>query len=160
MTLRLRLSMLAVALVAAGLLAAGIATRYELRGFLIDRVDSQLQSATNPVSLYFERGDTDHGAQGQVLGVLPPGSYAAVVTGSSTWPASQYFGAARRPANLKQAVTQAPLGHLHPGRLPRVRDTRPGRGRPRLACGSRSRRRFTTSTRRSTGWPCWSCWSA
>ena len=73
MTLRLRLSMLAVALVAAGLLAAGIATRYELRGFLIDRVDSQLQSATNPVSLYFERGDTDHGAQGPVLGVLPRG---------------------------------------------------------------------------------------
>ena len=79
MTLRLRLSMLAVVLVAAGLLAAGIATRYELRGFLIDRVDTQLQSAATPVSLYFARGDTDAGAQGQVLGVLPRGSYAAVV---------------------------------------------------------------------------------
>ena len=74
MTLRLRLSMLAVVLVAAGLLVAGIATRYELRGFLIDRVDSQLSSAAEPVSLYFARGDTDQRAQGPVLSVLPPSS--------------------------------------------------------------------------------------
>ena len=110
MTLRLRLSMLAVALVAAGLLAAGIATRYELRGFLIDRVDSQLQSATNPVSLYFERGDTDHGAQGPVLGVLPPDSYAAVITGSSNVAASQYFGRGSASDGLQQAVINAPDG--------------------------------------------------
>ena len=110
MTLRLRLSMLAVALVAAGLLAAGIATRYELRGFLIDRVDSQLQSATNPVSLYFERGDTDHGAQGPVLGVLPPDSYAAVITGSSNVAASQYFGRGSASDGLQQAVISAPDG--------------------------------------------------
>ena len=90
MTLRLRLSMLAVVLVAAGLLAAGIATRYELRGFLIDRVDSQLQSAASPVSLYFARGDTDEGAQRQVLGVLPRGSYAVVAPGGSVL-ASLYF---------------------------------------------------------------------
>ena len=110
MTLRLRLSMLAVVLVAAGLLAAGIATRYELRGFLIDRVDSQLQSATNPVSLYFERGDTDHGAQGPVLGVLPPDSYAAVITGSSNVAASQYFGRGSASDGLQQAVISAPDG--------------------------------------------------
>ena len=111
MTLRLRLSMLAVVLVAAGLLAAGIATRYELRGFLIDRVDTQLQSAANPVSLYFARGDTDQGAQGPVLGVLPRGSYAAVVgTDSSDVLASLYYDDGEVPANLKQAMTQAPLG--------------------------------------------------
>ena len=110
MTLRLRLSMLAVALVAAGLLAAGIATRYELRGFLIDRVDSQLQSATNPVWLYFQRGDTDQGAQGQVLNVLPPDSYAAVITGSSNVAASQYFGRGSASDGLQQAVISAPDG--------------------------------------------------
>jgi two-component system OmpR family sensor kinase len=110
MTLRLRLSMLAVALVAAGLLAAGIATRYELRGFLIDRVDSQLQSATNPVWLYFQRGDTDQGAQGQVLNVLPPDSYAAVITGSSNVAASQYFGRGSASDDLQQAVISAPDG--------------------------------------------------
>jgi two-component system OmpR family sensor kinase len=110
MTLRLRLSMLAVVLVAAGLLAAGIATRYELRGFLIDRVDSQLTSAAAPVSLYFTRGDTDLGAQQQVLGVLPRGSYAAVITGSSHVAASQYFGTGSAPEDLQKAVISAPDG--------------------------------------------------
>jgi two-component system OmpR family sensor kinase len=110
MTLRLRLSILAVVLVAAGLLAAGIATRYELRGFLIDRVDSQLTSAATPVSLYFARGDTDLGAQQQVLGVLPRGSYAAVITGSSHVAASQYFGTGSAPEDLQKAVISAPDG--------------------------------------------------
>ena len=110
MTLRLRLSMLAVVLVAAGLLAAGIATRYELRGFLIDRVDSQLQSAANPISLYFARGDSDQGAQGQVRGVLPRGSYAAMVGTDGSVLASLYYDDGEVPANLKHAVTQAPLG--------------------------------------------------
>ena len=110
MTLRLRLSMLAVVLVAAGLLVAGIATRYELRGFLIDRVDSQLASAAAPVSLYFARGDTDAGAQQQVLGVLPRGSYAAVVAPDGSVLASLYFDNGYVPANLKHEVTQAPLG--------------------------------------------------
>jgi two-component system OmpR family sensor kinase len=110
MTLRLRLSMLAVVLVAAGLLAAGIATRYELRGFLVDRVDSQLQSAQTPVSLYFARGDTDQGAQGPVLGVLPPGSFAAVITGNSHVAASQYFGRGSAPEELQEAITSAPDG--------------------------------------------------
>jgi two-component system OmpR family sensor kinase len=110
MTLRLRLSMLAVVLVAAGLLAAGIATRYELRGFLVDRVDSQLRSAQTPVWLYFEHGDTDQGAQGPVLGVLPPDSYAAVITGSSHVAASQYFGRGQTPEELQEAITGAPDG--------------------------------------------------
>src|SRR6478752_10356103 len=110
MTLRLRLSMLAVVLVAAGLLAAGIATRYELRGFLIDRVDSQLKSAANPVSLYFLRGDTDAGAQGQVQNALPRGSYTAVVASNGSVLASLYFDDGGVPANLKHEATQAPLG--------------------------------------------------
>ena len=110
MTLRLRLSMLAVVLVAAGLLAAGIATRYELRGFLIDRVDSQLKSAANPVSLYFARGDTDAGAQQQVQNALPRGSYTAVVASNGSVLASLYFDDGGVPANLKHEATQAPLG--------------------------------------------------
>ncbi len=110
LTLRLRLSMLAVVLVAAGLLVAGIATRYELRGFLIDRVESQLSSAAGPVSIYFARGDNDQGAQQQVLGVLPQGSYAAVITGSSHVAASQYFGTGSASEDLQQAVISAPDG--------------------------------------------------
>jgi two-component system OmpR family sensor kinase len=109
-TLRLRLSMLAVVLVAAGLLAAGIATRYELRGFLVDRVDSQLSSAAAPVSIYFARGDTDPDAQQQVLGVLPQGSYAAVITGDSHVASSQYFGTGSASEDLQRAVVNAPDG--------------------------------------------------
>jgi two-component system OmpR family sensor kinase len=107
LTLRLRLSMLAVVLVAAGLLAAGIATRYELRGFLIDRVDSQLSSAAAPVWFYFGRGDTDEQAQRQVLGVLPRGSYAAVITGDSHVAASQYFATGSASEDLQHAVVNA-----------------------------------------------------
>ena len=110
MTLRLRLSMLAVVLVAAGLLAAGIATRYELRGFLIDRVDSQLQSAADPVSNYFARGDTDPGAQHQVANALPRGSYAAVVDPGGSIAASLYFDEGAVPAHLRHEVTEAPVG--------------------------------------------------
>ena len=110
MTLRLRLSMLAVVLVAAGLLVAGIATRYELRGFLIDRVDSQLASAAAPVSIYFARGDTDPGAQGPVLGVLPQGSYAAVViTGGSDVAAPSTSARGRHPRTAARG-DQAPGG--------------------------------------------------
>jgi two-component system, OmpR family, sensor kinase len=110
MTLRLRLSMLAVVLVAAGLLAAGIATRYELRGFLIDRVDSQLQSAADPVSNYFTHGDTDPVAQPQVANALPRGSYAAVVGSNGSIAASLYFDEGAVPANLKHEVGEAPVG--------------------------------------------------
>ena len=78
--LRVRLSIIAVVLVGAGLVIAGVATRIELRSFLLGRTDRQVRSAVPPVLAYFIRGDTDPGAHDQVLGVLAPGSYAALVS--------------------------------------------------------------------------------
>lgn len=50
MALRLRLLLALVALVVAGLLAADLATYGALRAFLLERLDTQLQAATNPVA--------------------------------------------------------------------------------------------------------------
>ena len=121
--------MLAVVLVAAGLLAAGIATRYELRGFLIDRVDCQLQSAANPgLALLRARRHRPRRAGAGAERRCRADSYAAVITGSGTVPASQYFGTRlAHPTSLQARGDQCSGRHVHPGRLPRVRDTRPGR---------------------------------
>jgi two-component system OmpR family sensor kinase len=92
MTLRARLSLITVALVAVGLVAAGVATRLALQSFLIDRVDQQFQPAVQPVAAFFLRGDGDEGAQRQIYGVLPPNSYAAVLSANGQVLASQPFG--------------------------------------------------------------------
>ena len=102
--LRLRLSIVAVVLVATGLLIAGLATRYELQSFLIDRLDRQLSAAAPPVLFYFARGDNDPGARQQVLGVLPQQSYTAVLAANDRVVASQFFGTGSPPAALKSAA--------------------------------------------------------
>ena len=48
-SLRARLTALTVVLVAAGLVAAGIATHYALEGFLIDRVDQEFVNPQEPL---------------------------------------------------------------------------------------------------------------
>ena len=108
--LRIRLSLVAVCLVAAGLLVAGLATRYELKNFLIDRVDKQLSAAQQPVTGYFLRADSDPGAQQQVIGVLSPRSYAAVISAGNKVAASQYFGTGSAPAGLNDAARSAHTG--------------------------------------------------
>ena len=76
MTLRLRLLLSLVGLVAAGLLIADAATYLSLRSFLTDRVDQQLLAARNPVALQLT-----HNAQpfprgrGADAAILPPGTY-------------------------------------------------------------------------------------
>jgi two-component system OmpR family sensor kinase len=107
--LRVRLSIIAVVLVCAGLIATGIATRLELRSFLLDRTDRQLRSAAGPVLGYFVRGDTDAGAQDQVLGVLAPGSYAAVVSPDGRI-VSQPFGTDVPEKTLAERAVDAPVG--------------------------------------------------
>ncbi|HEY7259282.1 MAG TPA: HAMP domain-containing sensor histidine kinase [Gaiellales bacterium] len=108
--LRVRLSVIVVVLVGAGLLAAGVATRLELRSFLLDRTDSQLRSAAGPVLGYFVRGDTDPGAQQQVLGVLAPGSYAAVVRPDGSIARRQPFGNGVPGKALAERAVHAPAG--------------------------------------------------
>ncbi len=108
--LRLRLSLIAVLLVGLGFVVAGLATRLELRSFLLDRVDSQLRAAEQPVVGYFIRRDTDPGAQAQVLGVLPSGSYAAVVSSNNEVVLSQQFGSDAPGKALTAAAIRAPVG--------------------------------------------------
>ena len=52
MTLRLRLLLVLVGIVAAGLLVADVATYASLRSYLFSQVDTQLQSAVGPVTEY------------------------------------------------------------------------------------------------------------
>ena len=82
--LRVRLAILAVVLAACGLLVAGVATRYALERFLIDRVDQQFTSAEGSLS---HLGDTDHAPPAGVFnGALPSHSYAIVYpSGYSVW---------------------------------------------------------------------------
>ena len=109
--LRVRLSVIVVVLVGAGLLAAGIATRLELRSFLLDRTDSQLRSAVPPVLGFFIRGDTDPGARDQVLGVLAPGSYAALLGPDGSFIAGpQRFGTGVPGKMLGERAVHAPVG--------------------------------------------------
>jgi two-component system OmpR family sensor kinase len=112
LTLRARLCLIAVALVAVGLLAAGVATRLALRSFLIDRVDQQFQPAVQPVAKFFVRGDTDDGAQRQVYGVLPPNSYAAVLSADGRVLASQPFGTVddHTAEQIGEAAARIPSG--------------------------------------------------
>jgi two-component system, OmpR family, sensor kinase len=112
LTLRTRLSIIAVVLVAVGLLVAGLATRYALRSFLLDRVDQQFQPAVQPLARFFVRGDTDPGAVSQVSGVLPPRSYAALVSsdGRILGAPLYFFPVGSAPAALPTIARTAPVG--------------------------------------------------
>ena len=80
MSLRTRLLVAVLACVAAGLLVAGVATYVSLRGFLLERVDAQLQDARFPMAsaLTDSAGVSGlpSGPGGNPGGAnLPPGTY-------------------------------------------------------------------------------------
>ena len=80
MSLRTRLLLALLALVAVGLLVAGAVTYVSLRDFLLERVDQQLLDARVPISIGLERslqngGSTFSSGGGPGLN-LPVGSYA------------------------------------------------------------------------------------
>lgn len=76
MTLRLRLLLALVGLVAAGLLIAGGATYLSLRSFLLDRVDQQLLAARNPIALQLTRGQSGmRPSSSSDTALLPPGTW-------------------------------------------------------------------------------------
>ena len=77
MSLRLRLLLALVGLVAAGLLIADGATYYSLRSFLLERVDQQLLQAQRPVAFALASGDNG-GPGGGAL--LPNGTYGQLRT--------------------------------------------------------------------------------
>ena len=79
MSLRTRLLLALLGLVAAGLLVAGIATYSSLRSFLLERMDQQLREARGPVALALASGQIpglpDQPGGGQGPPSLPPGTY-------------------------------------------------------------------------------------
>jgi len=88
-SLRARLLIAAVVLVAVGLLAANLATYRVLSHFLIQRVDSQLEQAQVPAAVaLFGRGPGDHRGGP----VLPGGTYAEWLDPSGNFLASTFFG--------------------------------------------------------------------
>jgi len=136
--LRVRLSIIAVVLVGAGLLVAGVATRLELRSFLLDRTDRQIRSSAPPVLGYLIRGDTDPGAREQVLGVLPPGSYAALVSADGTIVRSLRVGTGVPGSALAERAVEAPNGASSAGGYRIVVITSGGTGPgPQLAPGAK-----------------------
>jgi len=84
-SLRTRLLLALLGLVAAGLLVAGIVTYSSLRSFLLERVDQQLREARTPVALTLASSQIPGlpgqpgGGQGQPN--LPPGTYGELRDG-------------------------------------------------------------------------------
>ena len=91
MSLRARILIVTVALFVVGLGAANFATYYFLSSFLVDRVDDQLEAATDPVAAELTRTAPRHGGEPAEDAItrlreqhglsLPDGSYAALVDG-------------------------------------------------------------------------------
>ncbi len=82
MTLRARLTLVLMVLVAAGLIVADVATFAALRSFLVQRVDQQLQAATAPIGRLLASPDLPSGevplpGDGDDASV-PSGTYAAL----------------------------------------------------------------------------------
>jgi two-component system OmpR family sensor kinase len=89
-SLRARLLITSVVLVAAGLLVANVATYRLLSNFLLHRVDDQLVAAQRPVldALQFGGNVPEH----QTPFLVPPGTYAEVRDGSGDPLVWKFFG--------------------------------------------------------------------
>jgi two-component system, OmpR family, sensor kinase len=88
MTLRLRLTLAVVGLVAVALLVADAATYTALRSFLLDRVDQQLRDARNPIAVTLTSGDRQLGSpfgnNPPGKSQIPPGTYGELRDATST----------------------------------------------------------------------------
>jgi two-component system OmpR family sensor kinase len=81
-SLRARLTIVAVALVAAGLLVANLATYRYLSDFLLRRVDQQLMAAQDPAAFRLAHPEAPIGGPGPGGDEIPTGAYAAFVDDS------------------------------------------------------------------------------
>jgi two-component system OmpR family sensor kinase len=112
--LRVRLVLVAVVLVAAGLTIAAVATRLALESFLLDKVDQQFAPARRP--LVITLGHQGDGPTPDLQGLLPPGSYATLTPFSGGTPTPRYFSpTSSAPASLVGLTAAAPLGRSTAG---------------------------------------------
>ncbi len=122
MSLRLRLLLALVALVAVGLLVADAVTYASLRSFLVTRVDQQLEQARGPaVRALLESGSGGSpslpgGPPGGVPN-LPPGTYVAIIDSSGRTVSATAFtyggesvAPPSLPSDLSKLVTTNPEG--------------------------------------------------
>jgi len=103
MSLRARLLIVTVLLVAAGLLVANLATYHYLSGFLLRRVDLQLVTAVPDAGFAFQPplgpGDHPPGLPGVAYG-----TYVAVLDGSRKTVAQRFLGPEGSPPSLPAAL--------------------------------------------------------
>jgi two-component system, OmpR family, sensor kinase len=112
--LRARLTALSVLLVALGLAAAGVATHFALRSFLIDRVDQEFAPAEGPALHWVSDGDA--GARRCVENALPLQSFvAAVLPGDDRVRYGLFHGHGRVTDDLGELAEHAPLGYSSAG---------------------------------------------
>jgi two-component system OmpR family sensor kinase len=90
-SLRARLLITSVVLVAAGLLVANVATYRLLSNFLLHRVDDQLVAAQGPVLDALQFGGDVQGHPAPTF-LVPPGTYAEVRNGSGAPLVWKFFG--------------------------------------------------------------------
>ena len=112
--LRARLTALSVLLVALGLAAAGVATHYALRSFLVDRIDQEFAPAEGPALHWVLDGDA--GARRCVENALPLQSFvAAVVPGDDQVQNGLFHGHGKVTDDLRELAEHAPLGYSSAG---------------------------------------------
>jgi len=108
--LRVRLVLVAVGLAAIGLMVAGVATRYALERFLIQRVDQQ----ASPTTLHqVADGVAGDGPPQAAVGLLPTGSFATVIPACPTCHTLDYSpgDTAADADDHQHLAVQAPYGY-------------------------------------------------
>jgi two-component system, OmpR family, sensor kinase len=111
MTLRARLTALAVLLVLFGLAAAGVATHYALRSFLVDRLDQEFPPVEAATLRFATDPDRDAPSRQALDSVLPLDSYVAVVYPNGHLLRPYFHGHHRVTDDLTELAGRAPLGY-------------------------------------------------
>ena len=110
MTLRARLTALAVLLVLFGLAAAGIATHIALQSFLAHRVDQEFGPAETAALHYATDRDADSPSRQALDNVLPLNSYVVAILPSGRLLRPHFHGHGNVTAELAELAVKAPLG--------------------------------------------------
>jgi two-component system, OmpR family, sensor kinase len=111
--LRARLTAASVLLVALGLLAAGLATHYALRSFLIDRVDQEFAPAEAAALHYVSDGDAD--SQHAVDNALPLNAFVVAVLPNGDLLHPHFHGHGKVTEELAELAARAPVGYSSGG---------------------------------------------
>ncbi|HEY3764665.1 MAG TPA: ATP-binding protein [Gaiellales bacterium] len=109
-TLRARLTALSVLLVLFGLAAAGIATHYALRSFLVDRIDQEFGPAEAAALHYATDTDNDSPTRQALDNVLPLDGYAVAVLPNGRLLRPYFHGHTKVSEDLVEVAVHAPVG--------------------------------------------------